>query len=562
MRRRARRNRDRDPAAPGGRRLLGRENEMKGMAQELRRTFAATARFMDDTLWAQCLQHCTKVQDLPNVVQQAQCGAPAWLAQLAALELDAAGCAREAFPLPRPAVLSPNPLLRLHTCSWQGLPELLAGAAHEPAPGEQHVLLWPDPTTGALRCEAASSEDLLALKIVAEDLPLEEVAAQAGAPVGALRMLLRGAVDRGLLLAPPSLLVRPESTHPRATQEVGVPEAVFISETFTLQWHITQRCDLRCLHCYDRSPGRDVPLERGLWLLDELAAFCEARNVLGQATLTGGNPLLHPHVLDFYRGAVERGLQVALLANPCSEEVLDGLLEIAAPAYFQISLEGLQDHNDSIRGQGHYRRSLAFLELLRRRGVRSQVMLTLTSGNLADVLPLGKELEGLVDRFTFNRLAPVGEGAALACAEERDYREFLERYIDEAHALPHLGYKDNLLNIALKQRGEPLFGGCTGHGCGAAFDFMAVLCDGQAHACRKMHSPVGNVHRQGVEAVYEGAAAASYRRGCAACAGCELRPACGGCLAVAKGLGLDPLEQRDPYCFHQAQPGCGEKISP
>ena len=32
---------------------------------------------------------------------------------------------------------------------------------------------------------------------------------------------------------------------------------------------------------------------------------------------------------------------------------------------------------------------------------------------------------------------------------------------------------------------EP-FGGCTGFGCGAAFNFMAVLPDGEVHACRKV----------------------------------------------------------------------------
>ena len=55
--------------------------------------------------------------------------------------------------------------------------------------------------------------------------------------------------------------------------------------------------------------------------------------------------------------------------------------------------------------------------------------------------------------------------------------------------------------------------------------------------------------REGLAAVYDSAAAARYRAGCAACSGCAIRPVCGGCLAVAHGFGLDPLRERDPLCF-------------
>jgi len=245
---------------------------------------------------------------------------------------------------------------------------------------------------------------------------------------------------------------------------------------------------------------------------------------------------------------------VALLGNPCPPAVLDELLAIETPAYFQISLEGLEEHNDSIRGKGHFRRALAFLEELKQREIPAQVMLTLTGGNMPQVLPLARELAGKVQRFTFNRLAPVGQGAALACADPETYAAFLEQYIAQAEELSHMRFKDNLLNIHLQQAGKPLFGGCTGHGCGAAFNFLAVLGDGEAHACRKMHSPIGNVHEKGLAAVYDGEQAARYRAGSSACTSCSLRAVCGGCLAVTAGLGLDALTERDPYCFYKDAP--------
>ena len=43
-----------------------------------------------------------------------------------------------------------------------------------------------------------------------------------------------------------------------------------------------------------------------------------------------------------------------------------------------------------------------------------------------------------------------------------------------------LSFKDNMLNVRLAETGRPTFGGCTGFGCGAAFNFMALLPDGPA----------------------------------------------------------------------------------
>ncbi|NDY43751.1 hypothetical protein G3N55_13020, partial [Dissulfurirhabdus thermomarina] len=41
-------------------------------------------------------------------------------------------------------------------------------------------------------------------------------------------------------------------------------------------------------------------------------------------------------------------------------------------------------------------------------------------------------------------------------------------------------FKDNLLNALLHREGLPLSDGCTGYGCGAAFNFIALLPDGEA----------------------------------------------------------------------------------
>ncbi len=130
---------------------------------------------------------------------------------------------------------------------------------------------------------------------------------------------------------------------------------------------------------------------------------------------------------------------------------------------------------------------------------------------------------------------------------------FLAEYLAAAAHNPVLSLKDNLFNILLEEAGLEPLGGCTGFGCGAAFNFLALLSDGEVHACRKMPSVIGNLKEASLEEVYESAEARQYRRGCAACRECPIHPTCGGCLAVTASLGGDPFTDRDPFCFRRSE---------
>lgn len=533
---------------------------MKAQDDVCNRIFATCRRILGENAWENVLSesaphdpdavcaHLARIDDTSYP----------WLGDLATLELamEQVRCWQEAQQSDAAPChgLELHPALQILSANVSGLCSLIAGAPLEAIQARPEIILvWPEPDS-TVTCAAASDDDLLALKIVSEALPLADVARVAGVTIAAVQGLLRAAAEKGILRKPPSLLRR---TPDRAAASPAMPEGIHAATGFTLQWHLTQACDLRCRHCYDRSPRQNAPLEEGLKLLEELAAFCRQRNVSGQVSFTGGNPLLHPHFMDFYRKGAALDLGLAILGNPCGPEIIDAMIDVEKPVFYQVSLEGLEEHNDYIRGKGHFARVLEFLDMLREKGVLSIVMLTLTRDNMDQVLPLARLLEGRADRFTFNRLSLMGEGAALASVDKGAYVSFLQDYIKACRAMPHVRMKDNLLNAALAMQNAPLFGGCTGHGCGAAFNFISVLGDGEAHACRKMLAPLGNVYALGLAAVYDGERAARYRQGSSACDGCGIRPVCGGCLAVAAGLGLDPLRQRDPYCFFDQAPPAG-----
>ncbi len=445
----------------------------------------------------------------------------------------------------RPEKRLVNPTLEILEVRWSNLASLFSGSPVPPVEREEHLLLYLHPGDRKVILRPAADHDLLILKIVAEELDTRKVAEDTGLTIGQVDDLLYRGAETGLLLAPPSRLVRP-ADFPRG--ELSQPH-YFVAQTFTLQWHITQACDLHCKHCYDRSDRQPMSLQTGIQVLDDLYDFCQSHNVFTQVTFTGGNPLLYPHFIDLYREAASRGFLTAVLGNPMPRKRIEEMLAIQMVEFYQVSLEGLADHNDYIRGPGHFDRVLEFLDLLRELGVYSMVMLTLTRDNMDQVLELAAVLEGRADLFTFNRLAMVGEGAALASVPVERFPGFLSRYQEAMNRYGCLGLKDNFFNLLRYREGRPYTGGCAGFGCGAAFNFLSLLPDGEVHACRKLPSYLGNIHEESLDSIYHGPLAEQYRLGSSGCRSCPIRPVCGGCLAVSYGFGRDIFTERDPYCF-------------
>lgn len=477
----------------------------------------------------------------------------AWKSDLERLKLAQQGLRESSVPeLPESnEPICINPTLNLLIMEWKHLCDVLHDRKTEmiPEEGQELVLLYKRPLDGAIQMTPATDSQLLALKVYAENLDRQAVADEAEVAIGKVDAAIEDACEHGLLLCPPSAIVRTGAHYPDAG--IRGLERFLQSDHFTLQWHVTQACDLHCKHCYDRSAISPLTLEQGVTILDQFREFVLDQRVHGQVTFTGGNPLLYAHFEELYREAAKRNFTIAILGNPTTREVIESLQEIQPLSFYQVSLEGLQEHNDSIRGEGHFQRIMEFLKILDDLSIYSMVMLTLTRENMGQVLELAEILRDKVDIFTFNRLSQTGEGAALATAEKDAYENFLKAYIEAAKSNSTMALKDNLINIVKEEQREGLFGGCTGYGCGAAFNFCSLLPDGNMHACRKFQSPIGNVLESSILELYKSEAAERYRLGPKECRGCKIRPVCGGCQAVIQSSGLDVEINKDPYCFFE-----------
>jgi radical SAM protein with 4Fe4S-binding SPASM domain len=233
-----------------------------------------------------------------------------------------------------------------------------------------------------------------------------------------------------------------------------------------LELQITRRCNLRCRHCYI-GPQEDVELapEEVSKVLEEFEKLQGLRVII-----TGGEPLLHR---DF--GAIngflpEYSLRKILITN--GTLLTDEVLKRLNLEEIQISVDGLQEAHDALRGQGTFSRSIDAVERAIGAGFDVSVSTMVHPGNLDDFERLGE---------TFRRMGVKDWTVDIPCPEGnlKDNPAFA---LSPEEAGRFLGYG----------WGEGLHGGGQGHACG--LHLMSVMADGRCARCAfYSENPAGGI---------------------------------------------------------------------
>lgn len=346
---------------------------------------------------------------------------------------------------------------------------------------------------------------------------------------------------------------------------------------FGIQWHVTTRCDQRCVHCYmfdsDYFPveNRDELNFEGM--RDILFNFLEAANVLEcvpHISFTGGDPLLKPgffKILEEIKKLKESGQEFSLrmMGNPyhLNNEVAKDLFKFGI-LYYQLSIDGLKDTHDAFRKMGSFQNSLKAISILKENGIKPMIMFSLSKKNFRDIFPLMKLMVDVgVQAFTFARIVANGRGRDRFKKEEEqftpeEYKDFLREYFELKQELIKKGVKtkfpekDHLWSLFHYERGElqTKNDNIVYSGCSMGVNCPSVLADGTVYACRRFPSPVGKLPEEKLIDVFLNDKFCDYRdvNKLEKCRRCELLNYCRGCPAVAWGLSGSHLS-KDPQCW-------------
>jgi radical SAM protein with 4Fe4S-binding SPASM domain len=280
--------------------------------------------------------------------------------------------------------------------------------------------------------------------------------------------------------------------------------------------HLTDRCTLRCKHCFiGPQTGADLPLADVLRVADEFAALQGLRFIV-----SGGEPLMHRHFWRLNERLPAYLFRSVLLTNGT---LLDR--EAARTLRFhevQVSLDGPEDAHDRLRGTGSFRRAVAALGHLAEAGVPTSAATVVFSGNVGRF----DELEGILRRFPLLGWTIDMPCAAGSMAENRAL-------------LPDAAAAASLMRRAF---GGGFYGSTGDWACGA--HLAAVMADGTVDKCGYFTARRSGHIREGLAAAWP--KIPRWRLGDLSCR-CPQLPECrGGCRyrALSHGdlLGPDPVQ--------------------
>ncbi len=342
-------------------------------------------------------------------------------------------------------------------------------------------------------------------------------------------------------------------------------------DEFYFQWHITERCNLRCIHCYQE--GYNIRSEFSLTQLkriaDQVILALKKWHKRGRIALTGGEPFLKKELFPLmeYLEQNEYIWRIGILTNGTliDEKIADRLTTFQKLYYIQISLDGASEEtNDLIRGKGSYKKAIDSFRLLHRKGINTRLMFTVQKRNLQEVPSLiDLAIKEKIDTLTIERFVPEGKGSEikdwfLTKEEVHNLFQYVSWRSDTEYQkktpLKILKYRTLWANIdpeRAKTTDVPLeidLGGM----CSIGIDSLTILPDGTVLPCRRLPIPIGNLKNDSIFKIWYTSDLLWKIRNKnnlkGKCNGCDLIPRCSGCRATAYAITGDYLAE-DPQCW-------------
>jgi radical SAM protein with 4Fe4S-binding SPASM domain len=196
----------------------------------------------------------------------------------------------------------------------------------------------------------------------------------------------------------------------------GVKKPFIPGAPFQVVWNITKNCNMRCVHCYEDASVKGK---------DELSRdqILESIDVMAKAGVTsiafsGGEPTLHPNILDFIKYVDDNGMFPAIATNGYifkdqskAKKFVDEGLE-----FVQISLDGINPStHDSFRKiNGAWERAVEAIKNFVELGIFVEVATTVTEHNIDEIHDMIYFLRDLgIDWFMLYNFIPTGKGSEI-----------------------------------------------------------------------------------------------------------------------------------------------------
>ena len=344
-----------------------------------------------------------------------------------------------------------------------------------------------------------------------------------------------------------------------------------------LQWHLTDKCNLRCTHCYqDDYCDGGLNIEQLLEVLDQfrcLLLHFRERNgskIKGHITLTGGEPFAKkdfPLLLEKIASASDLYTFAILTNGTLIDDARAQWLSQLKPRYIQVSLDGDQAIHDSIRGEGNFVKTCEVIKRLKANGIRVMVSFTANKLNYQSFPRVAEICRQLNTDFLWSdRLIPdpiksegviqVGDKPKNAMLmSQQETHQFFESMRVEAERCR--ADKSTITRVKMHRALQFQYSDATPYRCVAGETLITIMPNGDLYPCRRMPVKVGNVLENPLAAMYFNSPFLRNLRDSQkvseGCEGCQSNKDCRGGLKCLSYAVYGDAHKKDPGCLYSSE---------
>ncbi len=366
----------------------------------------------------------------------------------------------------------------------------------------------------------------------------------------------------------------------RAVSELGLSRPQRWLVPLFAVWNFTQRCNLKCRHCYQSATGEtmadELTLDEKLRVIDELGSY-----YMPMIAFAGGEPTLSKDLLPILRRCQHHGMHTSIATHGGTmTPKLAADLADAGAKYIEISLDSVHpEKHDAFRGvPGMWQRTVEGMKcVVAEPRLRLGIAMCVHRDNFDEVEDMLKFCEQIgAGSFAHFNFIPVGRGKGMTAqdltpSQRQQLLELLQCWMQKG-TLGVISTAPQLGRVCLTHAGIDGKVTCSHAGsgsgfkarvvarylggCGAGRTYMCIQPNGDITPCVYLpHRVVGNVREGSIREIWRNSEEwqllndRSHRYG--GCKTCKYKDYCGGCRARSDAYYGD-LIGPDPGCvFNQ-----------
>lgn len=286
-----------------------------------------------------------------------------------------------------------------------------------------------------------------------------------------------------------------------------------LSTPIKIQWKITNKCNLKCRHCYlGKLNGFELPFEK----VDKISNTIIDSNVM-EVTLSGGECLTYKGIEKIIKKFLINGIKVNVFTNALLLKSILNKIDLDIlnkdELLFYVSVDGLKDSHEQIRGRNTFDKTIENIKYAIKKGypvVTNTVINKVNYCDIMDMIILLKQI-GVKDVQLSNLIVQGNADVNLkiSLTEQMNLKEKINELYKNHPEFGYIYYSeipdsDGVRKVYSLSKGKKKYIGNDNWKCTAGVARVTIDPNGKVYCCPFIkNSYLGDLNNQSLSEVWD-----------------------------------------------------------